>query len=148
PPAMTCICKSVRMTSGCSVWLRRIASIPSLASPTTSMSAWLFKIPSIPARTTGWSSTRRTRIGFIGLLSFSRLGLSHLLNGHLNHHGGALARLTLHSQGTANLADSLSHGRQPVATALAGRQGACQTDAIILYIQHQNIVHIGKGDLN
>ena len=46
-----------------------------------------------------------------------------------------------------NLADSLAHSRQPVATALARRWSVSKTNAIVLYVQHQYIAHIRESDL-
>ena len=57
------ISRSIRMTSGSSRRAIATPSLPSAASPTTSMSSSRSKNVRRPVRTTAWSSTSRTRIG-------------------------------------------------------------------------------------
>ena len=54
--------RSIRITSGCNLAASRIASSPSVASPTTSMSEAESKSARNPSRKCGWSSamSRRT----------------------------------------------------------------------------------------
>src|SRR5258706_12102641 len=61
-PSMFGMRRSMRMTSGSSRRAMATPSLPSAASPTTSMSSWRSKKTRSPIRTTAWSSTIRTRI--------------------------------------------------------------------------------------
>jgi hypothetical protein len=62
-PSMFGISRSMRTTSGSSRRAMATPSLPSAASPTTSMSGWRSKNTRRPIRTTEWSSTMSTRIG-------------------------------------------------------------------------------------
>jgi hypothetical protein len=61
-PSMFGMRRSMSTTSGRSRRAIATPSLPSAASPTTSMSSWRSKKTRSPMRTTEWSSTIRTRI--------------------------------------------------------------------------------------
>src|ERR1700690_3546696 len=65
--------RSRRSSCGLSFAIRRSASSPSPASPTTLKSGWLWRMLLTPVRTMGWSSARSTVIFFI--LAFASSGL-------------------------------------------------------------------------
>ena len=111
-------------TSGPSSAASRQAASPSAASPTTSMSAWASIRARSPARTTLWSSARRTR---------SLAAMIGLLRGRPQRDagadGGPLALARLDQERPAHQADALAHPEQAQAPAARARPGPLRVEA-------------------